>query len=135
MNECIFCKIIEKEIPSSSIYEDEHVFAVLDIHPCSLGHTVVLPKVHAKSIIDLPDLEVEYLFLSVKNITKLLLNKLSPDGFTIGINHGESAGQAVPHLHVHIIPRWADDNGSSIHSVVRNTPKESIEEIKKKICS
>ncbi|MBI2591597.1 MAG: HIT family protein, partial [Candidatus Brennerbacteria bacterium] len=58
---------------------------------------------------------------------------LKPDGFTIGINHGEASGQAVDHLHIHIIPRWKNDGGGSIHGVVNNPPKESLEEIKKKI--
>lgn len=130
---CLFCKIIAGEISSYHVYEDDHVFAVLDVQPRSLGHTLVLPKVHAANILDLPDGEIGPLFRGVKLITEKLRAAFSPDGFTIGINHGKTAGQAVEHLHVHIIPRWVGDGGSSIHSVVTNPPQESLEQVAKKI--
>lgn len=133
MNNCIFCKIINKEIPASIIYEDKESFAFLDVHPRSSGHTMVLPKVHAENIIDLPLEKIEPVFKTVKNITTLLKEKIKPDGFTIGINHGKVSGQAIDHLHIHIIPRWLDDAGKSIHDVVNNPPKEDTEKIKEKI--
>lgn len=133
MNNCIFCRIINKEIPASIIYEDKESFAFLDVHPRSPGHTMVLPKVHFENIIDLPLEKIESVFKTVKNITILLKEKIKPDGFTIGINHGKVSGQAIDHLHIHIIPRWLDDAGKSIHDVVNNPPKEDIEKIKEKI--
>lgn len=133
MESCLFCKIINKEIPAEIIYEDVETLAFLDIHPRSSGHTVVIPKVHAENILDLPEGKVEPLFKAVKKITAMIEKGLNPHGFTIGINHGKVSGQAVEHLHIHIIPRWENDNGGSIHSVVNNPPKESLEEIKNKI--
>lgn len=133
METCLFCKIANKEIPSEIIYEDAHATAMLDINPIAPGHTMVLPKKHAETILDLDDAEIEPLFMAVKRVTALLNNAFHPDGFTIGINHGKWAGQAIDHLHVHVIPRWKTDGGKSIHSVVTNPPTESLTEIRKKI--
>ena len=130
---CLFCKIINKEISAESVHEDDHTLAILDVHPRALGHVLVLPKVHSTTILDLPSEEIGPVFYAVKTVTEKLRRALSPDGFTIGINHGKTAGQAVEHLHIHIIPRWADDGGSSIHGIVMNPPKESLEQVAKKI--
>lgn len=127
---CFFCKIINKEIPAEIIYEDESVIAILDIHPRAPGHAIVLPKVHAENILDLPNENIKGVFMAVKKVTELLNKSLMPDGFTIGINHGKVSGQTIDHLHIHIIPRWFNDGGGSIHDVVNNQPKESLEEIK-----
>lgn len=131
--ECFFCKIAKHEIPAEIIYEDDTAICVLDIHPHAPGHSMVIPRAHVETILELDNIEGGQVFLAVKKVVQLLKNKLAPDGFTIGINHGESAGQAVPHLHIHIIPRYKNDGGTSIHGVVMNPGKESIEEIKMKI--
>ncbi len=130
---CIFCKIANKEIPSYVIGENEDAVAILDIHPLAPGHTMVLPKTHAENILDLPDEKIRPVFQMTKETAQILKKALSPDGFTLGINHGTNAGQAVPHLHIHIIPRYKGDGGGNIHSIVKNQPKESVEEIKQKI--
>ncbi|MBN2197991.1 HIT family protein [Candidatus Wolfebacteria bacterium] len=128
--DCFFCKIINKDVPSKIIYEDKSVLAILDTYPRVLGHTLILPKIHAENIFDLPDDEIEGVFKAVKKVAKLLEKALAPDGFTIGINHGKVSGQTIEHLHIHIMPRWLDDKGGSIHSVVNNPPKEDLDEIK-----
>ncbi|HZX00896.1 MAG TPA: HIT family protein [Candidatus Paceibacterota bacterium] len=130
---CLFCKIVNGEILSEKIYEDEAAFAFLDIHPLSPGHTVLVPKVHAENILDLPEAAVGPLFLAVKKVTATLNLALKPHGFTIGINHGKVSGQAIDHLHIHLIPRFEGDGGGSIHSVVKNPPQESVVAIKEKI--
>ncbi|MDP3725483.1 MAG: HIT family protein [Nanoarchaeota archaeon] len=133
MSDCIFCKIAHKEIPSHAIDESEEAIAILDIHPLAPGHTMVVPKTHAETILELPDEKTGPVFQLVKEVVKKLKKALSPDGFTLGINHGTNAGQVVPHLHIHIIPRYKGDGGGNIHSIVKNPPKESLEEIKQKI--
>lgn len=133
MSNCLFCEIAKKDVPADVIYEDESALAVLDVHPLAPGHAMVLSKVHAENILDLPETRVGPLFLAVRNVTGLLKRALAPDGFTIGINHGKDAGQAVGHLHIHVIPRYKDDGGTSIHGVVNNPPTESLAEIKSKI--
>lgn len=133
MNDCLFCKIASKEIPSAVVYEDENTLGFLDINPRSPGHTVIIPKAHAVTILELDDERIRVLFGAVRNMTEKLKKALDPEGFTIGINHGKPAGQAIDHVHVHIIPRWRDDGGGSIHSVVSNPPKETLESIKERI--
>lgn len=130
---CLFCKITQKEIPAEIVYEDEDSLGILDIHPKAPGHSMILSKVHAANILELPEEKIGAVFKSVRNLTRLLNNALKPDGFTIGINHGSVAGQAVEHLHIHVIPRYKNDGGNSIHGVVNNPGEESFEDIKKKI--
>ena len=133
--DCLFCKIAKKEINAEVVYEDDGATAVLDVSPRAPGHVMVLPKIHAQNILDLPDGEIEKVFKAVKKVTAIVDKALSPDGFTIGINHGKVSGQTIDHLHIHIIPRWRNDKGGSIHSVVDNKPKESIKEIAERIRS
>lgn len=134
MSECLFCKIADTE-SEHLIYQNDAAFAILDIFPRAPGHSMVIPKIHAENILDLPDDKIEKVFKAVKDVTGKLKKSLKPDGFTIGINHGKNAGQAIDHLHVHIIPRYQNDGGGSIHGVVHNPPKETLKEIKNKIIS
>ncbi len=131
--DCLFCKIINKTIPAEIVYEDKDALAFLDIHPRAPGHTMILPKTHAENLLDLPNNKTGPVFTAVKKVTALLKKSLKPDAFTIGINNGRVSGQIIDHLHIHIIPRWKDDGGKSIHSVVDNPPKKSLDEIRKKI--
>jgi histidine triad (HIT) family protein len=131
--DCLFCKIAAKTIPAKIIYEDDHAVAFLDIMPRAPGHTMVIPKYHAPTMIELPDEEVAPLFNAVKKTARLLMAALRPDGITIGINQGRASGQEVDHLHVHLVPRSHGDGGGSVQSVVHNAPQESLDEIAKKI--
>lgn len=133
MPDCLFCKIARHEIPVLVVREDEHTLAFLDVNPRAEGHTVVIPKAHAETLLDLPDAELGPLWLAVREVSAALLGALGPDGFTIGLNHGREAGQAVPHLHVHVIPRRKGDGGGSIHTIVNAPPAEPLAEIHRKI--
>lgn len=107
MTGCIFCKIIKKEIPADIIYEDSKTLAFLDINPVNKGHTLVIPKEHYETIIDIP----ENLLLNTIKTTKKLaiaLSKIS-DGVSITQNNKKAGGQLVPHLHFHVIPRYKND--------------------------
>src|SRR5438105_2175385 len=115
-NECLFCKIARKEIKSLIVYEDDHALGFLDVKPRAPGHTMVIPKVHAPNILELPDGEVAPLCMAVKRVAELLSLRLKPDGITIGLNQGRASGQEVDHLHVHLMPRWKNDGGSAIQS-------------------
>ncbi|MBU0661410.1 HIT family protein [Patescibacteria group bacterium] len=126
---CIFCKIIAGDIPNDTVYEDDYTLAFLDIAPRAKGHTVVIPKTHALYITDMVDADISALFLSVKQVTSRLQEVLHPDGFSIGVNHGEAGGQAVPHVHVHIMPRWNGDGGGNMHSIVDAARDISVGEI------
>jgi len=131
--DCIFCKIGKKEIQSYVIDETDNFIAVLDINPHAPGHTLVLPKEHIVNFVDIPEEVEKELVDFLKSIIKKLGEKLNTVDFTIGINEGKLAGRAIDHLHIHIMPRFKNDKGGSIHSVVFNPPKESLEEIYKKI--
>lgn len=120
--ECIFCKIISGSIPSYKVYEDEFAFAFLDIYPCSEGHTIVLPKKHVERFTKMSETDASDLFSSVNIISKAVCKAFDLDGMNIGMNVGEVAGQSVPHVHVHIIPRKEGDNGGSMHSIVETNP-------------
>lgn len=129
MKDCIFCKIAAGDIPSYKVFEDDKTIAFLDVNPISKGHTVLIPKAHAETIDKLGNSYTQALGPAQKAVIIKLQDKLNPDGFTIGINH--TIGQVVPHLHIHIIPRWRGDRGGSIHSIVHNTPKDSVEAVAK----
>ena len=133
MNNCIFCKIINNRSDSYIITETDNFLVFLDIHPRSPGHSLVVSKKHYQNLKETPT-ELGNEFLSVIKETILILNKsLKTSDFTIGINEGPLAGQVIMHLHLHIIPRFKNDKGGSIHSVVFNKSDLSLEEIYKKI--
>ena len=135
MDSCLFCKIAKGEIPADKVYEDDAVFAFLDILPRSLGHTMVIPKTHAETLLDLPPELAGPFFESVQKVVGIVNRAISPDAFTLGMNHGRVSGQEVDHMHFHIIPRWAGDGGHSVQSVVSNIPTEDIKIIAEKIRS
>ena len=133
--QCLFCDIGSKRIAAEVIYEDEAAMAFLDINPRAPGHAMVIPKAHAETIIDLPDNDMGPLFSAVKRTAEKLMHATKSDGLTIGINQGRASGQEIDHLHVHLIPRFADDRGNSLQSVVNNHPKKSTKEIAEQIRS
>jgi len=131
--DCVFCKVVNGDIPGKVVFENDKAIGILDVHPIALGHTVVIPKGHVPSIMNLPEDEIELVFKAVKRVAEVLNDKLSPDGFTYGINQGNASGQTVDHLHIHIVPRWSDDGGMTFHRIVNKPPKESLDEVYKKL--
>ena len=105
---CIFCQIINGEIPSKKIYEDEYTYAFLDIEPVSLGHTLIIPKVHAETIYDLSAEDMKNFSQSIPKVAKHLKETLNCDGLNILQNNGEYALQSVFHVHFHLIPRYSE---------------------------
>ncbi|AKB75906.1 purine nucleoside phosphoramidase [Methanosarcina lacustris Z-7289] len=131
---CLFCKIISGEIPSYRIYEDDAVYAFLDIYPASEGHTLVAPKKHFSNFTDMNAEDVALLFEAARKVTAAVENAFSAEGSNIGINNGEVAGQDVPHVHVHVIPRRKGDGGRGIKSIVwTETDTTNLEEVAEKI--
>lgn len=130
MPECIFCRIAEHDLSAEIVYEDENAVAFLDINPIAPGHTVIIPKRHTANILELEDDGVRGLFVAVRNVMKSVQEAMKPAGFNYGVNQGRVAGQVIDHLHVHLLPRFEDDGGGSMHSIVRNPPKQqTLEEI------
>lgn len=106
---CIFCKIANGEIPSTTLYEDDSFRVIFDIAPASFGHAIILPKNHAKDIYELSTEDASKIFVVAKKIATALKQVLNCEGINILQNNGEIAGQTVFHLHMHIIPRYNDD--------------------------
>nr|WP_321498223.1 HIT family protein [uncultured Methanolobus sp.] len=132
--DCLFCKIVAGAIPSHKVYEDENVYAFLDIYPCSEGHTIVLPKKHFDKFTDMDEKSAGALFASVNKIAKIVSETLGLEGMNIGINNGEIAGQTVPHVHVHIIPRRAGDGEGNMHTIVELHPAtDNLAELAEKL--
>lgn len=131
MSDCIFCKIIKGEIPNYTVYEDDFVLAFLDIHPHAKGHTVVVPKEHKTHFADLSEEEAKKFIIGVKKAIERINSVLKPEGVNVGWNDGESAGQVIPHLHVHIFPRWKGDGGGSVHSIIKNQGDVEVEQAAK----
>ena len=103
---CIFCKILAKQIPSSVVYEDEYACAFLDISPFEKGHTLVIPRFHAERIVDLPTDWLQRLMPAVQKTAAILLELLPCDGFNLLQSNGKCATQVVMHMHFHVVPRW-----------------------------
>ena len=107
---CIFCQISQHEIPANIIYEDSNFIAILDISQATKGHTLVMPKVHFDNLLEVPA-EISNQLLEVTNsVASLLILKLSVLGCNILSNINEVAGQTIRHCHIHIIPRYQDDD-------------------------
>lgn len=105
----IFQKIVDGELPSYKVYEDEDTYAFLDINPNSKGHTLVIPKKPYVNIHDIPEETLSKVMLVVKKLSNVIKESLSADGIKIIMNNGEVAGQVVFHSHTHIIPRYIND--------------------------
>lgn len=114
---CIFCKIIQGDLPSHKVYEDENYFAFLDIHPISTGHTLVVPKHHAQDILHSSPEDRKGLLEVVAKIAPSILKAVNVHAFNTGINTGKDSGQIIFHTHVHIIPRKAKDGLSDWKNV------------------
>ena len=109
MDNCIFCKIANGEIPSATLYEDEDFRVILDLGPASKGHSLILPKAHAANLTELPDELAGKAMVLAKKMTGRLIEALGCDGLNVVQNNGEAAGQTVHHFHIHLIPRRTDD--------------------------
>ncbi len=109
MDNCIFCKIVSGDIPSSAIYEDEDFKAIMDISPASRGHVIILSKKHFDNLFELEDDVARKVLIVARRIAVAMKEELSCDGINLLQNNGEAAGQSVFHIHFHLIPRYKDD--------------------------
>ena len=131
MKDCLFCKIVKGEIPSYKIYEDENVYAFLDVANDVYGHTLVVPKKHYENLMDCPDRTLGKIMASVKKIGNHFVNDCGFEGYNTFNNNGKSAEQAIMHLHFHIFPRKSND-GIKISQDFGKQEK-SLEDISKEL--
>lgn len=115
MDNCIFCKIVKGEIPSTKVYEDDSVLAFLDIKPVNPGHTLVITKQHYENFTHTDPLDLQKLILQVQAVADAVIRALGAEGFNLGLNNGAAAGQLVPHVHFHIMPRFSGDGHQLWH--------------------
>ncbi|OGZ63820.1 MAG: hypothetical protein A3A98_00845 [Candidatus Staskawiczbacteria bacterium RIFCSPLOWO2_01_FULL_40_39] len=108
--DCIFCSIVKGEIDSAKIWEDNHVLAFLDVHPDTKGHCLVIPKQHCENIFDIDENLLQKVIVASKKIAEKIKNSLQAEGINLMSNNGKIAGQIVPHFHIHIIPRYAEED-------------------------
>ncbi|GHU63193.1 histidine triad protein [Clostridia bacterium] len=126
---CIFCKIIQGEIPSYTLYEDDLFKMILDIQPASKGHMLILPKRHAQNLLDLGEKEEKQLLSLAKKAGKQAMLSLGANGFHVLQNNGEAAGQTVLHFHLHIIPRYDGDDLSALQWKPLAFPLETFQNL------
>ncbi|MGH7410460.1 MAG: HIT family protein [Candidatus Methylomirabilis sp.] len=109
MMDCVFCEIRDGHIPSAKIYDDERTFAIMDINPLNEGHLLVIPKAHAATIYEISDDDLGQAAVVAKRVALAIRRSLRPDGLNVVQANGAAAFQSVPHLHLHLIPRWNGD--------------------------
>ncbi|HZJ40989.1 MAG TPA: HIT family protein [Candidatus Saccharimonadales bacterium] len=130
---CIFCKIVAGELPAYKVYEDDKVLAFLNIKPTSIGHTLVVAKAHYANLEEISEADLTALILATKKVGYLLKNKLGVLGYNMSSNNDPVAGQEIPHIHFHLIPRHEDD-GLTPWPKIECSPGD-MEEITKKLTS
>ncbi len=129
--DCIFCGIVAGKIPCIKVFEDPGHLAFLDINPRNPGHTLVIPKRHYEVVMDMPEAEAGKLFELVKRMSVNIKNGTKADGISIMQNNYKIAGQVVPHVHFHVIPRFAAEGPPSLESIlpVKKMPEEILRKI------
>jgi len=133
MNDCIFCKVAKGESPSWKVYENESVYAFLDIFPATKYHTLVIPKKHYTNIFDIAESDLQAVISVVQKLSKLYTEKLGIEDIQIISNTGSAAQQTVFHIHFHIVPRSIGDGQDvkwTTHPEWRSEFNEMLEELK-----
>ena len=123
MENCIFCKLANGEIPTATLYEDDEFRVILDVGPATKGHALILPKHHYDNLYEIPDEVAARAMILAKKMAKILTSALHCDGLNLVQNNGEAAGQTVFHFHMHLIPRYKDD-----HTGIAGWTQETLDE-------
>ena len=127
--DCIFCSIVVGDIPGRVVHRTDHTIAFLDANPLAPGHTLVVPKAHHEHVQDMAPETATAVFETLHALVGPVQEAVDADGSTVGFNNGPAAGQEVPHVHGHIIPRVGGDGGGPIHGVVGTSPHLSDGEL------
>ncbi len=128
-DDCIFCQIVDGDIPSRKVFEDDTAMAFLDANPLAPGHTLVIPKDHYETLEETPEETAAHVFGVLHRLNTAVEHAVDADGTNVAFNNGEAAGQEVPHVHGHIIPRFEGDGGNPIHAVAGQRPDLTDEEL------
>lgn len=127
--DCIFCQIVAGDIPSRQVHASDAAVAFLDVNPLARGHTLVVPIDHHERLQDLPEPTATGLWATVQTVVPAVETAVDADATTVGVNNGPASGQEVPHVHVHLIPRFEGDGGGPIHAIAGRRPSLSEEDL------
>ena len=131
--DCIFCKIIDGEIPAVKVLDEELVVAFMDINPSSKGHMLVVPKKHAENIFEISESDLAATVKAVRRCANAVKEALNAEGITILQLNGKASDQIIPHFHIHIIPRWANDGLPVSTWEMKQGDMEEINNIARKV--
>ena len=131
-DDCIFCKVLNGDLPSEKVYEDEHAVAVMDINPWTRGHAVVIPRRHAADIFEIGDDDLSAVILAAKRLATRMRDTLGCDGVNLLQSNGAAAWQTIFHLHFHVIPGYEDDP-HELPTRPRPAQPEELAEVAKEI--
>ncbi len=136
MSDCVFCKIVAGQIPSTRVFEDEHTLAFMDLGQVNPGHVLVAVKKHAANLYELDEVQAAAVARACVKVSKAIQNAFKPEGLSVYQANGKAAGQTVFHYHVHLLPRHEAD-GMELTWPVKNPPREKLEgyaeEIRKRL--
>lgn len=128
---CVFCKIVAREIPAYVVYEDEDTLAFLDAKPINPGHTLVIPKEHHANIYEIPQELLKKVIATVQKVAVAVKNGVDSDGLNVGLNNDSAAGQEVYHLHFHVMPRHEGDGYELWHGDIEQSDEEKKETVER----
>lgn len=131
---CVFCRIMKKEIPASVVHEDEHTLAFMDLGQVNPGHVLVALKAHAENVYALDDAQAAALFRATARVARAIRAAFQPEGLSVYQANGKPAGQTVLHFHIHLVPRHEGD-GMALAWPVKNPPREKLEDYAARIRS
>ena len=127
MSECVFCKIVARQIPATVVHEDEHTLAFMDLGQVNPGHVLVAVKAHAENLYALNDAQAGAVLRAAARVARAIRDAFSPQGLSVYQANGKAAGQTVFHYHVHLVPRHEGD-GMAFTWPVKNPPREQLED-------
>jgi len=110
MSDCVFCRIVQKEVPAEVLFENDEVIVILDINPIHYGHALVIPKKHCRDFLELPPCSYQAILEAARVVCQALVRGLGLEGYNLFSNNGRSAGQSVFHFHLHVTPRYPNDD-------------------------
>ena len=132
MTDCIFCRIIAKEIPATLVHEDEHTLAFMDLGQVNPGHVLVATKAHVENVFGLDDTQAGAVFRTVARVARASQAAFGAPGMTLLQANGKEGAQTVFHFHMHVLPRWEND-GMSLAWPAKNPPREALRDYGEKI--
>jgi histidine triad (HIT) family protein len=131
--DCIFCKIINGEVPAVKVLDKDKVIAFMDINPASRGHMLIVPKKHIENIFEISEDDLSAVMNAVKRCAQAVKQALKAEGITILQLNGKASDQIIPHLHVHIMPRWQNDRLSVSQWEMKEGDRDELQEIARKV--